>query len=372
MIKKVDFFYLTAFSLQGGIEKFNRAFILAMSEIGIIPNLFSLYDGANDIEDRYVKASRFSGLKHGKWITLIAHTFKIISSSAEVLFVGHINMAFSVFFIRLFNPRKKIVLIAHGTDIWQDHNGFKRWMIRHANQIWVVSNYSKKRLIEKYPAVESKVLVFPNTIDPYFPSVDLDFNRVEFNEKYELNGNEFILLTVARLNSSEGYKGYDRVIQGLSKLKDRDYHYFLVGKYDKSEKERLERMINEIGFPPERKTFTGFVSDLELIAFYQSADTFVMPSEQEGFGIVYLEALACGTPVIAGNRDGSVDALANGELGTLVDPLDVEAIATAIQNNMNDPDISSNERRKERMEGVRERFSFEAFKKRLKNNLENL
>jgi glycosyltransferase involved in cell wall biosynthesis len=55
-----------------------------------------------------------------------------------------------------------------------------------------------------------------------------------------------------------------------------------------------------------------------------------MPSTGEGFGIVFLEAMGCGCPVVAGNRDGSVDALDNGKLGLLIDPLDVEAIAEAI------------------------------------------
>jgi glycosyltransferase involved in cell wall biosynthesis len=67
-----------------------------------------------------------------------------------------------------------------------------------------------------------------------------------------------------------------------------------------------------------------------LPAYYQLADVFVMPSTGEGFGIVFLEASATGLPVIGGNRDGSVDALAEGRLGALVDPNDVNGLAQAI------------------------------------------
>jgi glycosyltransferase involved in cell wall biosynthesis len=77
-------------------------------------------------------------------------------------------------------------------------------------------------------------------------------------------------------------------------------------------------------------TFTGFVADEELADHYRLADVFAMPSTSEGFGIVFLEALACGTPVLAGNCDGSVDAVDKGRLGRLVDPKDVRAIANGL------------------------------------------
>lgn len=79
-------------------------------------------------------------------------------------------------------------------------------------------------------------------------------------------------------------------------------------------------------------TLTGFVPDEELCDHYNLCDLFAMPSKREGFGIVYLEALACGKPALGGNQDGAVDALCAGELGALVDPDDISMIAqTMIQ-----------------------------------------
>jgi glycosyltransferase involved in cell wall biosynthesis len=65
---------------------------------------------------------------------------------------------------------------------------------------------------------------------------------------------------------------------------------------------------------------------------YRMCDVFAMPSKGEGFGIVFLEALACGRPVIAGNCDGSRDAVLDGELGFLVDPDSPEAVAAALMD----------------------------------------
>ena len=76
--------------------------------------------------------------------------------------------------------------------------------------------------------------------------------------------------------------------------------------------------------------FVGQVARQELPDYYRLADVFVMPSTGEGFGIVFLEASAADLPVIGGNRDGSVDALAEGRIGTLIDPDDVHGLVEAI------------------------------------------
>jgi glycosyltransferase involved in cell wall biosynthesis len=69
-----------------------------------------------------------------------------------------------------------------------------------------------------------------------------------------------------------------------------------------------------------------------MVDYYNLCDAFVMQSKKEGFGIVFLEALASGKPVIAGNKEGSCDALLNGEVGILVDPDNVDEVAKAIIN----------------------------------------
>ena len=75
--------------------------------------------------------------------------------------------------------------------------------------------------------------------------------------------------------------------------------------------------------------FTGYIKEVDLVAHYRLADCYVMPSQGEGFGITYLEAMACGIPVIAGDSDGSAEPLQNGLLGWQVDPRDPEHVASA-------------------------------------------
>jgi glycosyltransferase involved in cell wall biosynthesis len=96
-----------------------------------------------------------------------------------------------------------------------------------------------------------------------------------------------------------------------------DAAYLVVGSGD--DQPRLERLAQEAGVG-DRVAFAGQVPDLELPDYFALAHVFAMPSTGEGFGIAFLEAAASGLRVIGGNRDGSVDALADGQIGRLVDP----------------------------------------------------
>ena len=128
-----------------------------------------------------------------------------------------------------------------------------------------------------------------------------------------------VILTVGRLSASERYKGHDRIIAALPGIIAcvPDAAYLIVGSGD--DQPRLQRLAREAGVG-DRVVFAGHVPDPELPDYFGLADVFAMPSTGEGFGIAFIEAAASGVPVIGGNCDGSVDALADGRIGRLVDP----------------------------------------------------
>ena len=96
------------------------------------------------------------------------------------------------------------------------------------------------------------------------------------------------------------------------------------------------------------------------------ADIYVMPSTKEGFGIVFIEAMYYGVPVIAGNQDGSVDALLNGELGLLIEPNNAAAIANAVEEMM-----TNKERYKPNHQLLMNNFGYDAYKRKLEMVLNN-
>jgi len=160
---------------------------------------------------------------------------------------------------------------------------------------------------------------------------------------------------MGRLVSAERYKGFDEVLEQLPEIVARlpDLVYMIVG--DGNDRPRLEEKARALGIR-DHVVFTGFVSEREKCDHYNLADAFVMPSRGEGFGIVFLEAMASGIPVVGSTADGSREALRNGALGLLVDPGDPEALRRAIIASLRMP--------KRVHEGL-EYFSSERFEQRV-------
>src|SRR5439155_16580387 len=146
-----------------------------------------------------------------------------------------------------------------------------------------------------------------------------------------------ILLTVGRMDAREQYKGHDRVIATIPKLVERghDVVYVVVGEGD--DQPRLLALANKYGVG-DRVRFVGAVRRQTVIDAYRAADLFLMPSTGEGFGIVFLEAMASGTPALALAAAGARDAFAVGELGMAVAEADLlAALERALGGPSSDP-----------------------------------
>jgi glycosyltransferase involved in cell wall biosynthesis len=199
--------------------------------------------------------------------------------------------------------------------------------LHHADRILAVSNYTRDRLLKEQNLDPSKISILPNTFDQN--RFKIGGKPAHLLERYKLKPEQPIILTVNRLCSSESYKGYDKVLEALPQIREAmpNIHYIIVGKGE--DRPRIEQLIQERQLQ-NCVTLAGFVPDAELCNYYNLCDVFAMPSKLEGFGIVYLEALACGKPTLGGNQDGAIDALCQGKLGALVDPDDVGAIAQTL------------------------------------------
>ena len=154
----------------------------------------------------------------------------------------------------------------------------------------------------------------------------------ELLSRYGLSG-KTVLLTVSRLAAAERYKGHDRVIKALAQLLPvhPDLVYVIAG--DGDDRQHLEMLAESEGVREDVR-FVGYVSDEELPDLYRAADVFVMPSTGEGFGIVFLQALASGLSVIAGDGDGSSDPLRDGGDGVMVSAEEPSAIVNAIETTL--------------------------------------
>lgn len=216
-------------------------------------------------------------------------------------------------------------VLLYGIEAWTLKNNTYKTILRHADRVVSCSSYTRDRVLEQKYLDPAQISALPSTFHANLFQIQSKPDYLL--ERYNLSLEQPVIFTVGRLESE--FKGYNNVLKALPQIRNSipNVRYILAGKG--GDRPRIESLMQNLGLQ-DCVTLAGFVPDNELNDHYNLCDVFAMPSKGEGFGIVYLEAMACGKPVLGGNKDGAVEPLANGELGCLVDPDDVEAIANSL------------------------------------------
>lgn len=251
----------------------------------------------------------------------------------QVAYIAHPNLAPLGALLKLARPTARYVVATHGVEAWGTLPMLPRMGLRLASAVTAPSRFTAQQAVEAQRLSPGKVRLLPWALHPAFLTVDGAVTRL----KPSLPSGK-ILLTVARLAASERQKGMDTVIQALPGVLRvvPDTYYVIAG--DGDDRPRLERMAKDVGVS-DRVLFAGARSDEELAGYYAACDVFVMPSRQEGFGLVFLEAMAFGKPTIGGNCGGIPEVVADGETGFLVNYGDVDALADRIVALLRDPEL---------------------------------
>ena len=251
---------------------------------------------------------------------------------ADVVVISHINLLIAGWFIKKAKPSTKIILIAHGIEIWGELKWSKKNMLSACDEILCVSQFTADKIGAFHNIPASKITVLNNCIDPFLPLPNAGFSEPSLREKYGIAKDDIVLFTLSRLSGRDRYKGYDFVLQAMVSLlkNNKKIKYLLAGSGTNSEKKYIHDLVSENGLS-NNVILTGYISEEELREHFLMADIYVMPSTKEGFGIVFIEAMYYGLPVIAGNVDGSTDALLNGKLGLLIEPKNAAAITQAVE-----------------------------------------
>lgn len=334
MPDNILFLTLKTFSFTGGIEKVCRVLTRTLYDLGekglISPKAYSMYDNIKDRDSKYILKDQFKAFSGNQVLFSLAAISEGIRSKTVIL--SHINLLFIALLIKRLSPKTKIILFVHGIEVWREVKKWKGDFLRKdCDEIWAVSSYTATQMQIRHQITKNRIKIIHNCLDPFL-EIPTDFTKpVDLLKRYKLKISDPVLFTLTRLSSSELYKGYDLVIETIPQLLKEfpTLKYLIAGKADPAEQSRLINLIKRYQLE-DNVTLLGFVPEEELSEHFLLADVFVMPSRKEGFGIVFIEAAACGCKTIAGNQDGSVDALLNGKLGTLVSPTDKNAIYEAI------------------------------------------
>jgi glycosyltransferase involved in cell wall biosynthesis len=221
------------------------------------------------------------------------------------------------------------VLVAHGIEVWSHLDGARRPALRRIDRILCVSHYTRQRIIDQVPGIDaSRLTVFPNALARIWRRIAPIIPLRPFPDRF--------ILSVTRLEAGDRYKGIAAVIEAFSMLLDRSLHYLVVGHG--SDVGFLQAVAKHHQVEP-RVHFLRGVSDTEMATLYQKCEAFVLPSGKEGFGIVFLEAMFFGAPVIAAHEKGATDVVRDGETGLAVRFGDVIAIKDAIARLSAEPEL---------------------------------
>jgi len=317
-----------AFGGHGGVALYNRDLLTALcahsdcSEVVAIPRLMPNPSEPQPAKLTYVTSGLDS--KAG-YIKTVLQTVKQ-NPRFNLIVCGHINLIPIAMMLRAW-LKTPVLLEIYGIDAWQPTKSrLTNMLVQKIDAFVSISEITRERFLawSKLPAERGFLL--PNAIhmEEYGPGP----KNPELLKRYGLEGNT-VLMTLGRLVSHERYKGFDEVLELLPVLGREipDIAYLIVGKGN--DQRRLEEKARALGVA-DRVVFTGFVHEAEKADHFRLADAYVMPSRGEGFGFVFLEAMACGVPVVASKVDGSREAVRNGEIGLLVDPAKREEIKVAI------------------------------------------
>jgi phosphatidylinositol alpha-1,6-mannosyltransferase len=359
---RVLFLAMDAFGGRGGIAQYNRDLLRALgsapgvSEVVAVPRRMPLAPESLPPKLTYIT----EGLP-GR-VSYIAATMRLLKkySKFDLVCCGHIKLLPMAFLAKLVT-RAPLLLIIYGIDAWDPiKNNLTKYFLSKIDFLISISEITKQRFMQWSQVSKKKLFILPNAVTQ--ENYGVGAKSQELVVRYGLSG-KIVLMTLGRLAAEEKYKGFDEIMELLPALLKQipNIAYLIVG--DGDDRSRLEAKAKSLGVG-DRVVFAGFIPEAEKADHYRLADVFVMPGRGEGFGFVFLEALACGIPVVGSQLDGSREALRQGELGILVDPGRPDDIQTGILEALKRP-------RGVIPEGLNY-FSFENFEKRCHRILQHV
>lgn len=226
-----------------------------------------------------------------------------------------------------------LVITIHGRDLQHTIHRNARcrealaYTIRSAARVIVVSRKLKRLAEHFFPSEARKMVIVHNGVDPV--KIDIVLKRI-----CREDGDGPRIVSVSNLMRP---KGIDLNLYAIHHLRSKHptIRYIVVG--DGPESLALRALARRLSME-DRVEFVGRVPHLQALQHIATADVFSLPSWSEGFGIVYLEAMACGKPVIACHGEGPEDFVEHGKTGLLVKPRDVNSLVEALDFLLSHPE----------------------------------
>jgi glycosyltransferase involved in cell wall biosynthesis len=251
--------------------------------------------------------------------------------------------------------RSPYLLPLYGIEVWRPLDWDRRRALAKATARFAISAHTLERARPFCPDLAGTAVV-PLALEERESAGEVDHALLD------RIGRGFLLIA-GRMASGERYKGHDQILEALPGLLAAQAGTRLLIVGDGDDRDRLEGKAASLGLGGA-VTFTGFVSEATLAELYRRCAAFVMPSRGEGFGLVYLEAMRAGRPILAARGSAAEEIVRHGETGLLVDPDDRKELTAALAQLLGDLAASQRLGEAGRARWQKE-FGIEQFRERL-------
>jgi glycosyltransferase involved in cell wall biosynthesis len=352
----------------GGVQRAGRHLAAVLTEFassrGMDCRLLSLND-SRELR-RMTVGSRefvFTGCDSGKGRFTVT-ALRAAQRKARLVLAAHPNLGPVVLAMRLVAPRLKTIICTHGLEVSEPLSRPRRRALRLANLVLAPSKDTADQVAAQQEVARERIRVLPWALDPQFEALISPGSHTIPPRDFPSGR---VILTVGRWLRTERYKGMDTLITALPRLLTRwpELQLVLVGEGD--DRAWLEELAEKNGVNRHVHFLSG-LSYAELAGCYRACEIFALPSRGEGFGLVYLEAMACGKPVIGGAHGGAPEVIQDGVTGYLVPHGDPIQLATSIEALLQDPVHAGGMGARGRQRAEYE-FRFNVFAKSLKKIL---
>ena len=352
----------------GGVQRASRHMAAVLSDFAASRHLDCRLLSLNDTRELHRiavggKEFTFTGYAQSKAHFTIA-AIRCAKRQPGVVLAAHPNLGPVAQAVKIAAPRLKTIVCTHGMEVWERLPMARRFALRRADVVLAPSANTAEHVAEQNVKRE-RVRVLPWALDPDFELLPApDAAQPKLPPGYPEGR---VILTVGRWLANERFKGMDTLITTLPRLLTRwpELHILAVGEGD--DRTWLEDLAEQRGVRRHVHFLTG-LSYEDLAACYSACEMFALPSSGEGFGLVYLEAMARGKPVIGGAHGGAPEVIEDGVTGYLVPHGDAAQLATSIEALLSDPALAQKMGARGRQR-VDKEFRFTVFAKSLKRIL---
>ena len=323
-----------AYGGRGGIAQHNRHLLAALASAPGVRRVAALPRLVADPAEAAPHAVGWRpGAAGSKPRYVAAALAEARRARPEVVVCGHLNLLPLAAAAARVAGGARLVLVVHGIEAWPEPDVLRRALVRRVDTLVAVSRFTLGRVQAWAGLPAGRTAVVPNAVD--LAAFSPGAKRADLLARYGLTGRR-VVLTMGRMDARERYKGHDEILDALPALARHvpDVAWLVAG--DGDDRPRLEDRARSLGVA-DRVVWAGYVPDAEKRDTLRLADVFAMPGRGEGFGIVYLEALACGVPAVASTADASGEALLDGALGAVVDPDRPDELLSALRTALDAP-----------------------------------